>query len=99
MTPPDAGAAAQDGDPGGEVGALAGLAPSGKLVAKVLEEEGAMPFDRIVRCTRLPRETARYGVDALVEAGVAERRRADGDVAVALRLDDPGSADGGGPDR
>lgn len=62
----------------------ADLPPSAKLVGKILEEEGPSSFDRVVTCTRLPRETARYAVDELVDAGAAERRAEDGETTIAL---------------
>ena len=46
------------------------LPPSGKLVLKVLDADGAMTQSQIATETRLSKRTVRYALNALRDAGV-----------------------------
>lgn len=64
---------------------LVEASPSAKLVAYVLENEGEMGMERLVRCSRLPWSTARYAVDSLTDLGVVEERRGEEGVVYGLK--------------
>jgi len=53
---------------------LRDLPPSAKLVAKVLEIEGALPQGRLAEESLLPDRTVRYALNRLEEVGLVTSR-------------------------
>ena len=53
---------------------LEGLAPSAKLIAKVLEYEGDCTQMELAEATLLPPRTLRYGLDQLEDTGIVTSR-------------------------
>jgi DNA-binding MarR family transcriptional regulator len=53
---------------------LSDLPPSAKLVAKVLEVEGALPQGRLAEESLLPARTVRYALNRLEEVDLVESR-------------------------
>lgn len=60
------------------------LPPSAKLVLKVIEVEGAHNKEELVDCTGLPRSTARYAAERLVDEGIIEKRLREGEIVYDL---------------
>lgn len=65
---------------------LEGMSPSAKLVVKVLEAEGELTMERIIECTRLPRSTAQYAIDRLIEEGLVEPLVESGSESILYHL-------------
>jgi uncharacterized membrane protein len=60
------------------------LPPSAKLVLKVIEVEGAHNKEELVDCTGLPKSTARYAAERLVDEDIIEKRLREGEVVYGL---------------
>lgn len=60
------------------------LPPSAKLVLKVIEVEGAHNKEELVDCTGLPKSTARYAAERLVDEDIIEKRLREGEVVYDL---------------
>ena len=55
------------------------MPPSSKLVIKVLQQEGPLNFNNLVKKTLLPERTARLALQLLVEKGIVKRSSVLGD--------------------